>query len=210
MAPHPSDPDAPSPAGSPTLAPEARDLFYRLDGAVAVGAPRAALEGYRTLLWRPRGSELRPPGVRGTVFLVWWLLHRLRVFRNREYGVLLVFSGNTLVHRSGVYPGYLRFPFMADQDLQIGDTWTHEGHRGRGLATHAIREIVARCARPGRRFWYLVEASNAASIRVIEKAGFTLVGEGRRIARFGIRLLGAYVMDAAGADEVGRPVDAAQ
>jgi hypothetical protein len=47
---------------------------------------------------------------------------------------------------------------------------------------------------PERRHWYVVEAVNRASIRVVEKAGFTLSGEGTWIKPWGLKLLGSYVM----------------
>jgi RimJ/RimL family protein N-acetyltransferase len=48
---------------------------------------------------------------------------------------------------------------------------------------------------PERRFWYVVEDANVASIRVIEKAGFILTGIGKRVPRLGIGLLGYYVIE---------------
>ena len=86
---------------------------------------------------------------------------------------------------------------MQANDLQIGDTWTDPGHRGKGLAASSIQEIVARCARPGRAFWYLVDDANSASIKAVERAGFSLAGEGRIQKRFGLGILGEYVMDEA-------------
>lgn len=125
-------------------------------------------------------------------FRVWWLLHYLRVFANRDYSLLLVYRGDRLVHRSGVYPRYLRFPFMGRIDLQVGDTWTAEDERGRGLARFAVAEVVRRLSAPGRRFWYLCEPANTASVRVIERAGFRLAGMGEREPRFGVGVLGAF------------------
>jgi RimJ/RimL family protein N-acetyltransferase len=41
----------------------------------------------------------------------------------------------------------------------------------------------------------VVEQDNAPSVRVIEKCGFARVGEGIRTKRFGVSLLGAYLID---------------
>jgi hypothetical protein len=38
----------------------------------------------------------------------------------------------------------------------------------------------------------LSEASNAASCRVAEQVGFEFVGEGERLSKFGLSVLGAY------------------
>jgi ribosomal protein S18 acetylase RimI-like enzyme len=167
-------------------------LFWLLEPGAGCAPVPAAGTGYRTELWRPAHGGTAPAGAGGASFQACWLLARLGVFANRDYGHLAVYAGSRLVHRSGVYPGFFRFPFMGRDDLQIGNTWTDPEHRGRGLAAHAVREVVARTARPGRRFWYVVEDSNAASIRVIEKAGFVLAGRGERTSRLGLRALGAF------------------
>jgi RimJ/RimL family protein N-acetyltransferase len=105
-----------------------------------------------------------------------------------------VYRGPELVHRSGVYPGFARFPFMAPDDLQIGDTWTAPDARGRGIAQAAIAHIVVQLARPGRRFWYLCETANAPSIAVVERMGFRRVARGAKYARLSLLALGQYVM----------------
>ncbi len=136
----------------------------------------------------PRGLVSRPA-------YVWWLFDRLRIFGNRDYAIAVVRDGDRLVHRSYVFPPYPRFPFMARGDLQIGDTWTEPESRGKGLARAAVLAAVEAFSRPGRTLWYVVEDANAASIRVIERAGFRLVGKGRRHSRLGVRLLGQYTID---------------
>jgi RimJ/RimL family protein N-acetyltransferase len=42
--------------------------------------------------------------------------------------------------------------------------------------------------------WYVVEDINKPSIRVVEKAGFTLAAEGTWIKPWGLKLAGAYVI----------------
>lgn len=147
------------------------------------------------MLWRPSLRDIAPRGVIGKSFKVWWLFHHLRLFANRDYALFVIYHEGMLVHRSGVYPGYLRFPFMAPDDLQIGNTWTSPHERGRGLASAAIAEIIRLLARPGRNFWYLVESENVASIRVVERAGFRLAGVGERRPRLGLRFLGAFYLN---------------
>ena len=121
-------------------------------------------------------------------------MHHLRMFANGDYGLLVVYDAGRIVHRSGLFPRYARFPFMTREDLQIGDVWTDPDHRSHGLASFALQELVRAKAGPGRRIWYVVELGNAASIRTVEKAGFTLVGQGARTKPFGLSLLGQFVM----------------
>src|SRR5262245_11585280 len=136
-----------------------------------------------------------PIGLPLCPFVAWTGLHHLRLFANREYGVFLIYRGQRLSHRSGVFPRYRRFPFMAKDDLQIGDVWTDPGSRHRGLASFAIRQILDAKARPGRSIWYVVESSNHPSVRMVEKLGFLRVGIGMRCQSVGLGFLDRFVMD---------------
>ena len=168
-------------------------VFFRLDTGKAdplkPGLPPAPLV---TELWRPsirrvgpRGMDLLPAGA-------WWVMHHSRMFRNQGYAQLLVWDGGKLVHRSCIFPGWFRFPFMEASDLQVGDTWTAPSHRGAGLATYALKYIVAGEPGPGPVYWYVTAKTNKESIRVAEKAGFELAGEGVRTAPLGISLAGVF------------------
>jgi lipopolysaccharide/colanic/teichoic acid biosynthesis glycosyltransferase/RimJ/RimL family protein N-acetyltransferase len=172
--------------------------FYVLRPDTHRTAPDALGADYTCVLWRPAPWRLVPRGVPLIPFVVWWLMHYARGFRNRGYGLCLIYGRGELVHRSGVFPGYLRFPFMGAADLQIGDTWTHADHRNQGLATYAVRTITSAWSQPDRTFWYLVDTANPASARVVEKLGFERVGFGTKHPRFGMGVLGAYEIDSTG------------
>ena len=132
------------------------------------------------------------PGARLKLrFLFRWLLRRLHLFAGDTCGALLIRDDARLVHYSAFTPRFWRFPFLADGDLQIGDTWTDPPYRGKGLALFALQTVVRVTREPERRHWYVVEAVNRASIRVVEKAGFTLSGEGTWIKPWGLKLLGS-------------------
>lgn len=171
--------------------------FYRAESAAPdrLAAARARSPGHEARLWRPgAGQGAVPPGA-GHAFQVYGAMHRLHLFANRDYSALILSEpGHEPAHVSAVFPGFARFPFMAPDDLQIGATRTRPEARGQGLATRAILEIMAALARPGRRFWYLTEAGNAASCRAIETAGFACVGTGAKRPRLGLRALGYYAM----------------
>jgi len=167
-------------------------LFYCKESQDIDRVESALDKQYTYKLWHPKVSSIVPPGIPLTPFAAWWMMHYLHVFRNRDYGLFLVYSGQELVHRSGIFPGYFRFPFMSPDDLQIGDTWTHPGHIGRGIASFAIRQILFSKRKAGRNFWYVVRRGNLSSVRVIEKAGFVKAGEGIRAKRLGLRILGSF------------------
>jgi RimJ/RimL family protein N-acetyltransferase len=154
-------------------------------------------DSYRLVIWRPGVLPMLPRSLPGMVlkarFLFRWALHRTHLFAGRESGALLIYDRERLVHYSGFTPRYWRFPFIADGDFQIGDTWTDPQYRGKGIALFAVREIVRMLAKRGRRIWYVVESQNQPSIRVVEKGGFDLVAEGVHLLPFGLTLAGSYV-----------------
>ena len=169
--------------------------FYRCDVLPERDTePRLPCE-YSARLWTPAQGGVVPPGLPLAPFGIWTAMHHLRMFANSDYGVLVVYRDGRLVHRSGLFPRYARFPFMRREDLQVGDVWTAPEHRNRGLASFALQRLVDEKVRGGRRIWYVVEADNAASIRTAERCGFVLVGTGARTKRLGLALLGQFVME---------------
>jgi len=154
--------------------------------ASAVQPPE--LSRYDWLLWTP--GVLPPQPVAADV--AWLAMHHLRVFSNQSYCRLFAYSGGRVVHRLTVFPRWMRYPFMAAADVQIGNVWTDDVHRGRGLATAGIKKAIAALAAPGRSFWYVTTKDNLASRAAAEHSGFEQFAWGERTERFGLRLLGAF------------------
>jgi GNAT superfamily N-acetyltransferase len=167
-------------------------LYFLYDGGGTDAAEADLCEEIDFELWRPKGVSLFLPQTPLLSGCLLGLFHFLHIFSNRDYGIAVFRSGPEIVHRSFVVPRYFRFRFMDRDDLQIGNTWTSRDHRGKGLATAAVGSIVDGVYHPGRRLWYVVGDDNHASIAVIRKCGFRLVGKGVRAKRFGTRLLGDY------------------
>lgn len=163
-------------------------LVFRFEGEAVPAAPPVSAR-----FWQPGWLRLRPPGQSLPVALVWWLFDRLGVFAGREYGVMVLEQEGRFVHRSSVFPAFFRFAFVRPGELQIGDTYTVPSARGQGLALMAIQAILGRF--PGRTFWYVTEEDNEASIRVIEKAGFSCVGTGRKRDRWKLKVTARYELD---------------
>ncbi len=170
-------------------------LFYAKESQDVLAESDSLNKDYTYTLWKPMIISVVPLGVPKIPFIIWWAMHYLRLLGNRDYCLFIVYSGDTIVHRSCVFPRYFRFPFMDKDDLQIGDTWTAKEHRGKGLATFAIRKIFELNKKSGRRFWYVTEEANIASIRAVENAGFAQIGKGERLDRFGIKLIGSYLLE---------------
>lgn len=171
-----------------------RYLFFRSSGRGAFGVPLPG--SYTASLWSP--SIYTPWPRKGILqtklrFLFRSLLHFFGFFSGSDCGAVCVYFGRKLVHCSAFTPRYWHFGFMGTEDIQIGDTWTDTGHRGRGLAQFAIRRILCLKRRLGRYFWYCVEDKNLPSIHVAERAGFEVITEGSWQKPLGIKLLGSYV-----------------
>jgi RimJ/RimL family protein N-acetyltransferase len=172
--------------------------FYRLRqsdwaGADRLARSRDATAAYQVELWRPSLAHPFPPGRTDPRILCYTAFHVVGAFANPCYSAIVLRDANDrIVHSSLVMPKFARFPFMGPRDLQIGATHTREDQRGRGLAVRAIDEIVKRYSEGGRAYWYLTDSTNAASIAVIRKAGFTFVGTGIKYPRLGLRFLGYY------------------
>lgn len=63
--------------------------------------------------------------------------------------------------------------FVSGGDVSVG-YWLRRTHWGRGIATHAVQQMLAEDGR--RPLHARVAAHNAASVRVLQKCGFKVVG----------------------------------
>ena len=168
-------------------------LYYTI--TIPVDRPiRTLPAGFTCEVWCPAVFRFKAKGMPAFPFVMWWIFHMLHIFANRDYGLFIIRCGDKVIHRSVITPRYFRFPFMAADDIQIGDTWTEPKERGKGLATMALESVLRKPSCKKRTCWYVVESENQASVRVVEKAGFTLVGRGIRTRRFGLGILGRYVL----------------
>jgi len=160
-----------------------KQLVYIADADTAIASLPLA-EPFAYELVRPSLFHPTPGGIPFPRFAAY-----AAMFRGRDYRVALIRLGAQTVHYLAATPPYWRFPFMKPNDVQIGDVSTLESARGHSLAAYSVAETVRRMTMPGRRFWYLVDETNAASIRVAEKAG--LVRSGAAIEK-GLGILGSY------------------
>jgi GNAT superfamily N-acetyltransferase len=168
--------------------------FYRIAADQLSPYHPVLAQNYSVKTWEPNRDGRPTRDVLPKAYDIWWIFDKLRVFANPNVGALMIFDGAILVHRSLVTPAWFRFPEMARDDLQIGDTWTAESHRGRGLAKQAIAAIHHHWAGRFARMWYLVEDENLASIRVIEAFDYQLVGTGKRTRPLYGPMFGQFVI----------------
>ena len=177
-----------------------RHLFFCRESDLAPVQSRLS-HGYAWNVWRPELTDLHPPRAPRELrrrFMLRAAMHQARLLRGHGYGEIVIYSDNELVHHTGFAPRYWRFPFLGKDDIQIASAWTSPAHQEKGFAEFAIEKIIASARRPGRRFWYCVEDSNLASIRVAEKLGFSLIGIGTWVVPMGMELLSYYeILDSA-------------
>lgn len=169
--------------------------FYRYDAderAIEHVPPPPPVE-FRC--WRPETDGFPAKGSRTLANYCWWLLTKTGGFARPGFTEIRAEDNAAVVHRLIVTPRWYRFPFMEPRDLQIGSVWTAPPARRRKLAHSAIAEAHRRFASEGARFWYVSQADNAASGALARSCGYRLVATGKRTRRFGVALLGQYVIE---------------
>lgn len=168
--------------------------FFRRD--VAGGPEQLPLSADLQLrFWQPELDGFPPRGAREISNQFWWALASVAGFARKGFAEIRIEKSGRLLHRLIVTPRWYRFPFMGEHDLQIGAVWTAPEARRKQLARIAIAEAHHRLGSDGTRFWYVADATNAASQALARSCGYRLVATGRRTRRLGTRLLGQYVID---------------
>lgn len=170
-------------------------LFYRRPSDAPVADVLGLPPGLELRSWRPAVDGLPPRRAGRRENLAWFALQKAGLFASDDFEELSVWRGERMLHRMLVTPRWRRFPFMGESDLQLGGLWTDPEVRRIGLASAAISEAHRRRAAPGRRFWYVVEEANAASVAVAESCGYRLIGTGRRTRPLGLAALGQFRLE---------------
>lgn len=93
-----------------------------------------------------------------------------------KFRICYLYSGDDIVHTVYVVPKCRKFPFLQPGDYEIGPCVTNEHYRNRGSYQYMLRYITASDAFSGGVFYMIVRGDNHASVRGIEKAGFTRCG----------------------------------
>ena len=142
--------------------------------------------------WQAGKPGLPPRGSRTPVNLVWWLLNRLGFFATDEFTEFTVWRGDIMVHRLLVTPRWHRLPFMAPDDLEVGNIWTRPDARGQKLAQAIVAEAHRLFGDRERRWWWLTDDDNAASIASATRCNYRRIERGYKTRPLGIGLWGQY------------------
>ena len=103
-----------------------------------------------------------------------------KLFTWMSKGEMLIFSAynasNQLMHTSYVVPRCWKFPYLHENEYEIGPCHTFSQFRGRGIYPRILRHIVSTVGTEETKFYMVVNSNNESSIRGIEKAGFSRIG----------------------------------
>lgn len=177
--------------------------FYRNDTPEQLPPHEPLPQGLELKIWMPgRDGPARPRSLAQIANPTWWAFERSGFFSRRGFTEITIWDARQLLHRLIVTPRWRRFPFMAAEDLQIGDLWTSPAARRRGLAKTAIVAAHRHFGSAAPRFWYLTDERNTPSVRLIESCGYVLAGTGVRTRRFGLRAFGRFQLGVLTANDV--------
>lgn len=134
-------------------------------------------EEFTTHYWKPSFKSLIPPYYPKT-YLLFWIFYYLRVFSNRDYGVIYIHNSvnNEVAFYMMIVPRFFKYRFMSKNDVQLIYGITKEKYRRLGLAEFAMRKVVIDYNKKNRAFWGVIHKDNKASRGWVEKLGFVLKG----------------------------------
>ena len=159
-------------------------IFFR-EGPERRRNATSNLGKYRLCVWKPSKIRLYPYGIKGIMrkldFISVWVLYYLFKPSVRDrYSAFLLYNEGEIIHQSVVTGKSFKYPFMKEDDLQIGMIFTERGYRRKGLAAYVLREMLNQYEKPGRTTWYITGKENIASRRLAESLGFSEFSEAIR------------------------------
>jgi len=112
------------------------------------------------------------------IILVYYYLLRLTRVIKKDVYISYVLIDNSIVSYAFCYPKSFKYPFMKDEDYQIGSVYTDPGFRKKGYAALTIENILnnINCS----KIWYLSHSENTSSIKLCKKFNFSYYGHGVR------------------------------
>lgn len=124
--------------------------------------------------WKPRGKNLK--------YYLYTLFHFIGVFKNKSFAFIELLDLNSGISLSSllIVPAHFKYPFMEKHDIQFTYVMTKSEYRGKSFSILLLREAWARRTDKRGMAWYVTNTKNISSIRVAEKAGFTIEGFGKR------------------------------
>ena len=118
-----------------------------------------------------------------TISAYYNLLRFFRVIKKDVY-LSYIMVDHSIVSYAVCYPKSFKYPFMGDDDYQIGSVYTDPRYRKKGYSALIIENILTNinCS----RIWYIADSGNIPSINLCKKLNF-------RYFNNGVRLRGKYL-----------------
>ena len=118
-----------------------------------------------------------------TITAYYNLLRFFRVIKKDAF-LSYIMVDHSIVSYAVCYPKSFKYPFMGDNDYQIGSVYTDPSYRKKGYSALIIENILTNvnCS----RVWYLAESGNIPSINLCKKLNFKYFNNG-------VRLRGKYL-----------------
>lgn len=163
-------------------------VFFRLDNEeiTTINKVQTALNTYTIEIFFPTLFQLKKHSGKIFIYIFWFLLTR------GKYRIIYVKKGNVIIHYTHILPKFFKFPFMKDEDLEIGPAWTDISHRGQGIFPSVIGYIVQYFKKDGRNFYTFSHVDNEASKKSILRAGFNRWANGYKTSKLGIYKVKKY------------------
>jgi RimJ/RimL family protein N-acetyltransferase len=149
-------------------------------------APAELNKNYELKAFKPDCLHITAKGMKkNRSFIAWWFLYLISWrHKAKSYEYYLVYDGEKLIHYCGVLPKYYRYPFMNDDDVQIGPFWTAEDYRGQGICPIVISRVMEDYKSRNKYAYIITRENNVNSQRSITKAGLDVYGHGFRTRWF--------------------------
>lgn len=110
------------------------------------------------------------------------IIHHIRMIRElifAKYEVVYLRKDNKNIGHLVVSRGGTRIAMSTKKDIVIGPIWIVPNERGKGIASTAIYHILHSLNYMFTYAYEYIEDNNFASIRTVEKNGYTFVGYGK-------------------------------
>lgn len=134
---------------------------------------------YELKVWKPGLFQYLPPNM-DYKYLIYWLFHSCKIFKNKCCSAYLLYNEDELVSSFLVVPSYFKWPFMNRKDVQFTYVMTKKKYQGQGIAGKLINKAIADLSKTVSNFWYVTNSKNAASIKVAKKLDFQCYSKAER------------------------------
>ena len=121
--------------------------------------------GFKLVIHHPNLTNLNKYGSNPIINLLWLIA----TFGN--FNIIYLLDNQLVVHYSYITSKTFRFPFMSNNDIQIGPCYTHHKYRSKGIFTEILKIIIS--CNSKNNVWIYANLKNIASHKAFEKSGFS-------------------------------------